>query len=251
MPKYNNSPIIESVCEFKFTDDTNWDITVPGLIFEDVKTKYSQKEQRSTQEVSISVPNNSSDKSRSQISRFDFAVFSTDDKKSIIQVGPRILLTSRLKPYCTWDDFKSQINYAFLKLNDRVELKGIQRIGLRYVNMIEIPVDQKKVDLEKYFDFRPSCGPRLPQSHGRFVVGCLFPFSDNRDLCNVELRDAAPKNDDSMAFILSIDYFLAKPRSIPVTQSIEWVEEAHDKVETLFEGCILPPLKEIFQEVKE
>ena len=40
MVEYNNSPIIESICEFRFTEDTSWDITVPGLIFEDVRKEY-------------------------------------------------------------------------------------------------------------------------------------------------------------------------------------------------------------------
>jgi uncharacterized protein (TIGR04255 family) len=251
MVKYNNSPIIESICEFKFTEDTDWDITVPGLIFEDVKTEYPYKEQRATQEISISPQTAESNKMRRQINRSDFAVFYKDDKKSLIQIGPRILSTSRLKPYHTWNDFKSQIVYAFGKLSGRSELKGIQRIGLRYINRINIPMKQNKVTLENYFEFRPYCGPNLPQSHGDFIVGCVFPYYDERDVCKVELRGAMPENKYSLSFLLSIDYFLAKPRSIPVAQSMEWVENAHTEIEVLFEGCILPSLREILKEAKE
>ena len=251
MVRYSNSPIIESICEFKFTEDTNWDITVPGLIFEDVRTEYPYKEQRATQEISISPPTAESDKMRSQIKRSDFAVFYKEDKKSLIQIGPRILSTSRLQPYQTWNDFKSQIGYAFGKLHGRVEPKEIQRIGLRYINRINIPMEQNKVTLENYFEFRPYCGPKLPQSHGDFIVGCVFPYYDERDLCKVELKGTMPEKKESLSFLLSIDYFLAKPRSIPVAQSMEWVENAHAEIEILFEGCILPTLREIFQEAKE
>ena len=197
MVKYNNSPIIESICEFRFTEDTNWDITVPGLIFEDVKTEYPHKEQRTTQEISISPLTAESNKMRGQIKRSDFAVFYKEDKKSLIQIGPRILSTSRLKPYHTWNDFKSQISYAFGKLSGRVELKGVQRIGLRYINRINIPMEENKVTLENYFEFRPYYGPKLPQLHGDFTVGCIFPFHDERDLCKVELRTAMPEIKDS------------------------------------------------------
>lgn len=251
MVKYNNSPIIESICEFRFTEDTDWDITVPGLIFEDIKTEYPHKEQRMTQETSISPPTAESNKMKSQIKKSDIAVFYKEDKRSLIQIGPRILSTSRLKPYNTWASFKNQIAYAFEKLNGRVDPKGCQRIGLRYINKINIPMKQNKVTLENYFEFRPYCGPKLPQSHGDFIVGCIFQYHDGRDLCKVELRDAAPENKDSLSFLLSIDYFLAKPRSIPIDTSLEWVENAHTEIETLFEGCILPPLREIFEEAKE
>jgi uncharacterized protein (TIGR04255 family) len=251
MPKYNNPPIIESVCEIRFSDDTNWDITVPGLIFEDIRNEYPQKEQRTTQEINISMSGIAFPRTRSQIKRQDYAVFLTDDKKSRIQVGPRILLINQLKPYSAWNDFKSQVNYAFQKLSVRVELAGVQRIGLRYINKIEIPMENNKVTLEEYFEFRPFCGERLPQTHGEFIVGCVFPYSGGRDLCRIEFTSAMPENEGSLAFLLSLDYFLAKPRSIPVTQSIDWIEEAHGNIENLFEGCILPPLREIFGEVKE
>ena len=251
MVNYNRSPIIESICELKFTEDTNWDITVPGLIFEDIRSEYPLKEQRITQEIKFPSSETAPIRAQSQIKRQDYAIFLTNDMKSRIQVGPRVLVINRLRPYLTWEDFKSQINHALEKLNARVDLKGIQRIGLRYINKIEIEGENGKVNLDKYFDFRPFCGDRLPQTHGEFIVGCVFSYSDNRDLCRVELTSAVPENEGSLAFILSLDYFLAKQRSIPITQITEWIEGAHRELEKLFEGCILPPLREIFQEIKE
>lgn len=248
---YNNPPIIESICEIKFTEDTPWDMTVPGLIFEDIKAQYPEKEQRTTQEISISTLGKDQGKSLPQLKRQDFAIFLTVDKKSQIHVGPRTLLVSRLKPYPTWDDFKSQIDYAFEKLSGRVDLRGTQRIGLRYINKIEIPTETNSVNLERYFEFRPFCGAKLPQLHGNFIVGCVFPFSQERDLCRVELTSAVSEREDSMAFILSIDYFLNRPRSVPVRETMNWVENAYGEIKRLFEGCILPPLREIFQEVRE
>jgi uncharacterized protein (TIGR04255 family) len=177
-------------------------------------------------------------------------VFYKEGKKSLIQIGPRKLLTSRLKPYQTWDDFYSQINYAFEKLEGRVELKGIQRIGLRYINMINIPMKNGMVEEDEYFDFRPHYGSKLPQLHADFAVGTLFQFNNGRDLCRLEIKTAMPEIKDSLSFLLSIDYFMAEPRSVPADRSMKWVDDAHTEIESLFEGCILPPLREIFGEVK-
>jgi uncharacterized protein (TIGR04255 family) len=251
MVKYNNPPIIESVCEIKFTEDTPWDMTVPGLIFEGIRERYPEKGQRTTQEISISALDKDKGKSLPQLKRQDFAIFLTDDKRSQILVGPRTLLVSRLKPYSTWEDFKSQIGYAFEKLSGKVELKEIQRIGLRYINKIEIKTEDGSVNLDKFFEFRPFCGPQLPQLHGNFIVGCVFPFSQERDLCRVELTSAVSEREDSMAFILSIDYFLNIPRSVPVGETMNWVENAYSEVKKIFEGCISPPLREKLQEVNE
>jgi len=82
MVKYNNTPIIESLCEIKFSDDTKWDPTVPGLVFEGVKELYPQKEQRIIQEININTPMNSpgstSHIANHQIRKNDLAVFLTN-----------------------------------------------------------------------------------------------------------------------------------------------------------------------------
>ena len=142
---------------------------------------------------------------QSQIQKSEIAVFLTNNEKTLISVGPRTLSVNQLKPYLAWADFKSRIEYAFSILDKRVEIASIQRIGLRYINKIEIPGDE--VDLKKYFEFRPSLGPNLPQSHSNFVLGCLFPFTSDRDSCKVQLMDITPENEKSLAFMLDIDYF--------------------------------------------
>jgi uncharacterized protein (TIGR04255 family) len=44
MPKkYEKPPIIEAVCEFRFSGKSKWDLTIPGLIYDSVKDEYPQK----------------------------------------------------------------------------------------------------------------------------------------------------------------------------------------------------------------
>lgn len=241
--KYNNPKIMEAVCEFKFADDTKWDITIPGLIYEDVRAEFPKKTQRTQQEINISTAQGSSGKMQSQIRKSEIASFLTNNEKTLINIGPRTLSVNQMKPYLTWADFKSHIEYAFAALNKRVEISSIQRIGLRYINKIDIP--GREVDLDNYFEFRPFLGPNLPQSHNNFILGCAFSFIDERDICKVQLRDVVPEDETTLAFLLDIDYYLAKPQSIAPNQSLNWVEQAHSEVEKIFEGCISESLREI------
>ncbi len=247
--KYKNSPIIEAVCEFIFTDGTKWDLTIPGLVYEAVRTKFPNKEQHLHQLINISteLP---SDRVKSQIRRNEIAVFLTPDKKMSIQVGPHTLSINRLKPYTSWDDLKSHIEYAFGVLSNKVEIEGLQRIGLRYINRIEIP--HKSYNLEKYFQFRPFLGDNLPEVADSFILGCAFSFYGAQDTCKVQLTDAIPEKSgvDSSAFILDLDYFLARPKTIEAKNALEWVDRAHTNIESLFEGCISEPLRQIFEEIE-
>lgn len=243
--KYANPPLIEAVCEFRLTSDTAWDLTIPGLMYEKVEKEFPNKEQRLIQEVEII---QSPQGMQQQTRTVERVLFLTSDRKIFIQAGPHLLAVNCLKPYPTWNGFKPRIESAFRSLTEIVDIKGLQRIGLRYINRIEIPAPS--INLEKYFEFRPFLGQKLPQNMVDFIVGCVWHFSNGRDSCRVQITNALPEKPDHSAFLLDLDYFLAQPKAISVKQALEWVEEAHQKVEEVFEGCIAEPVREIFQEVK-
>ncbi|MBU0567740.1 TIGR04255 family protein [bacterium] len=244
--KYVNSPIIEAVCEFRLSPDTKWDLTIPGLIYEKVNNEFPNKEQRLIQEVEgVHGPQ----ELQHQIRTSERALFLSNDRKTFIQVGPRLLAVNCLKPYPTWDRFNLKIKDAFKALIDTVEVKGFQRIGLRYINRIE--VTGQSVNLDDCFEFRPFLGQALPQQNmTSFIVGCLLPFLDDRDSCRIQLSNAVPEEPNSSAFLLDLSYSIVQPQAVPVNQTLEWVESAHQQVEKIFEGCITDNLREVFQEVK-
>ena len=242
--QYSNPPIIEAVCEFRFTTDTEWDLTIAGLVYDQVKNDFPNKEERAVREVTISGGPKGMEQ---QVRTTQRMVFLTTDKKTLIQVGPHLLAVNRLKPYPSWDEFKPQIEKAFAALNHTLEqVRGLERIGLRYINRIEIP--SKTVDLDQYFEFRPFLGERLPQNMTGFIIGCMLPFFESRDVCKVQLTNAVPEQPDTGAFLLDLDYFVTKPQAVSPDQALEWVETAHAKVESLFEGCISDRLRKLFEE---
>lgn len=243
--KYENSPIIEAVCEFRLTSDTKWDLTIPGLIYEKINDEFVNKEEDLIQqEVTLAnIPEGLQPKL--QISQG--IRFLTDDKKTFIRLGTRLLSINRLKPYSIWGEFKPKIEKAFNALNESVELKSIQRIGLRYVNRIDIPC--QTVDLDKYFDFNPHLGKNLPQTMRNFIVGCEIPFRDGDDLCKILFTNTIPENPKTSSYVLDLDYYLAKAQAVSKDEALEWVESAHNNLEDVFEGCITDSLREIFKEV--
>ncbi|PWH17307.1 MAG: hypothetical protein DDG58_08195 [Ardenticatenia bacterium] len=41
--KYRNPPVIEALCEFQFDPTSSWDLTVPGLVYEQLRDTFPQK----------------------------------------------------------------------------------------------------------------------------------------------------------------------------------------------------------------
>jgi len=241
--KYKDPPIMEAICEFRLSSDTHWDLTIPGLFYEKVKNDFPHREQRIIQEFeSAQIPQGIQHVIRSSERVLMFA----PDRKLLLQLGPRLLVVNALKPYPTWENFKKRIELAWKVLQEVVEIKGLERIGLRYINRIEFP--SQIVKLEEYFNFYPFVGKRLPERMVSFLTIVEFPYADDRDLCRVQIARAVDSR-EKLAVILDIDYFLIRPHAIEVPRGLMWVEEAHNRIEEVFEGCITDQLRVMFEEV--
>ncbi len=242
--KYENPPLIEAVCEFRLTPDTAWDLTIPGLLYENIKERFPRREQRLIHELEITTgPEGIQQQVRTSERIFLFA----KDDRMFVQLGPRLVAINCLKPYPTWDGYKPEIKRVFESLNQIIEIRGLQRIGLRYINRIDIP--GSSIKLEDYFEFYLFLGPRLPQAIASFIGGSEFIYANGRDRCRVQLMSAPPMVPQTSSFTLDIDYFLSQAKGVEVQRAITWVEEAHDYVEEVFEGCINDSLRKLFKEV--
>ncbi len=207
--RYVKAPILEAVCEFRLSPDSKWDLTIPGLLYEKLSSEFPNKEQRILQDIEIT---QAAQGMQQQIRSSERILFLSPDRKTFVQVGPQLLSVNRLRPYISWEQFKPAIQIAFQSLSNTIDVPRIQRIGLRYINRIEIP--QKNFLLETFFDLYPYLGKGLPQGHANFFVGCTFEFRNRQDLCKVQLTDTVPEAKDASAFILDIDYFLGEPNSV-------------------------------------
>jgi len=243
--KYRNPPIIEALCEFRFEPGPPWDLAIPGLVYEKVRDDFPKRRQARAFETSISAGPKGVEQEVRTLYRMQFL---REDEKALIQVGPNLLAVNHLKPYPTWQEFLPLIQKGFDAYRDAAAPKGIRRIGLRYINRIEIP--GQRIELEDYFEFRPFVGPRLPQEFGPFIVGIQVPYEDSRDTLRLQLANASVETPNTVAVILDLDYFLTRPGKVSLDNVFEWVDVAHSRVEEAFEACITDRLRQMFEEVK-
>ena len=242
--KYKNPPVVEAICEFRLTQDTPWDLTIPGLFYEKVKANFPHREQRMVQEVELTLEPQGF---QQRIRTSERILLFTQDRKLLVQLGPRLLVVNALKPYPTWQGFKPRIEMAWRNLQEVVEVKGLERVGLRYINRVELPV--QNMELKEYFEFYPFIGKRLPQQMVSFIASAEFPYVEGRDRCRVQLTPIpATKAGEKGTLVLDIDYFLARPRAVEASTVLTWIEEAHSRVEEVFEGCITDRLRALFEE---
>lgn len=246
--KYKKPPIVEAVCEIQFEEGSPWDLTIPGRVYEKVRSTFPILRQAERVTVSVS---GSPEEFGPQFGTLSLMQFLRKDEKALVQVGAHLLSVSVLKPYPSWPRFLAMIKKGVNTYRDVAAPKGIRRIGLRYINYVEVPKDD--VRLEDYFEFRPYVGQGLPQDFGTFALGVQFPYEKSRDILNLQLA-SLPKqipSSDNATITLSLDYFLLKPGEVALEEAFQWVDVAHLHIEDAFEACITQKLRQLFKEVKK
>ncbi|HSH80754.1 MAG TPA: TIGR04255 family protein [Herpetosiphonaceae bacterium] len=238
--KYKYNPIVEAICEFQFEPNAEWDLTIPGLVFDQLKHEFP------TRRVAKTVGINITDKQEPTVFETDRVQFFRRDETALVQVGPNLLAVNRLKPYDSWEEFFPLIMLALGAYTSVAGPQTFRRLGLRYINHIRIP--STRIELEDYFEFRPVQGPRLPEDFGNFVAGMLFGFEDGRDILKVQLANLHPDPQGLVPFALDLEYFLNRPGGVSQDHAADWIQEAHLRVEDAFEACIKEPLRQMFQE---
>ncbi|MGD9932715.1 MAG: TIGR04255 family protein [Dehalococcoidia bacterium] len=134
--KYKRAPIAEAVCEFVFTAVEDWDPTVAGRLYEQIKGSYPSRP-RPQQTVAAHIMGREG--LRVQMNQGLGKVQLADlNRKNTLSIGPNgISIHTTGEPYLGWEEaFFPRISEAMLALKDVDSDLRIRRVGVRYVNRI-------------------------------------------------------------------------------------------------------------------
>lgn len=134
--------------------------------------------------------------------------FDSADGTRIVQFRTDGFTYSKLKPYTGWEDFSSEAKKLFELYVGATSPVSVNRIALRYINLIEIP--EKSFELEKYFTMSPIIPKGLPDS----IIGYINRIVLKDDASNaigILTQNIDPKQtvtNGSAPFIFDIDVFI-------------------------------------------
>ena len=243
--KYKYPPLVEVVSEIRFSLESEWDITIPGRLYDLIKKDFSKKKEKVVYESSIS----QKEGEFAHTTRpSPLMWFLSEDDSKIIQVGKNLLSINHLEPYSSWEDMYLMISENLKKYKIIAEPKGIDKITLNYINKINIP--KKQIEIGEYFDLTIKYSNKLSQEHHDFIVGVVFPFKDDASYLKLTFMSTVPDNLETSSFMLILDYYHDLKEKIDIKDTKNWYNNAHKNIEHVFEACIKNPLREVFQEVK-
>lgn len=252
--QYKNPPIKEAVCEFRFQSGDSWDMAVPGLIYAELKNEFPRRLPNAVEGAGIRItskPGGQPEISYEVDEQFKQSInqqqglrfWREESEDGLILVAPNRLAVTQFPPYPSWDGFLPIIRKAFDAYRSTANPKSIERIGLRYIN--DVTFDLPRVDLEDFFEYHPFIGNRLPEDFNTLQMSVVFLFNGERDALRLQISTVPGQN---VVVRLDLDYSLIKPEGVPLERVPEWLQEAHDNLENVFEGCLKPSVRALFGE---
>lgn len=239
---YRNPPVVEALCEIYFAD-SSWDDTVPGAFYERVRSEFPKKQRREIQEAKITM---GPDTSSAGVQRLPpWMQFLTEDGSLMIQVAENLVVVNQLLPYRHFEKWE-QIIYTALNVYNEVALpKKISRIGLRYINRIEIP--ETITSMEEYFTIYPQLPQSLGDTHGTFLVRVEIPQAELGHTVLITFGTSVPPQpvEGKQTFMLDLYDRNSRPLEPNEAELKKEVQIAHDNVVMAFEDSITNKLREV------
>jgi len=239
-PRYKHAPIQEAICEVHFAMGTALDEAAVARMQPVWRDQYPDQRVVTEQNLQLHLGLDGVD--AKSIAVGHKLIARSSEGRDLAQLGPRFLAVNRLRPYPGWETpFRDTI---LTRLQDVVEvhhLEQVTRIGLRYINRIDIPeVPAKWSDW-----FAVS----LPVPGGFGESGGLFQFRFEKPLpggllgiINFASLPTTPHRETSVMLDLDVVW----RGSVPVGSVRNVLEQVHEPHGRLFEGYLMDRTRALF-----
>lgn len=233
--RYKNPPVREVICEFRFDEKSQWDATIPGLIYEELKDLYPVKRQGNEVEIQFGPQG-----INQSVKLSDRVQLLNQEENVIIQIAPHLLVINLLTPYTNWEEYLKIIDQTFSVYRKVANPINIVQNQLRYINEI---IFSHPIEMEEYFEFYPFLGKNLPQNFESFIVGVEIPFENENDFLRLQMQSG-----QGVSIVLDLIYSHNKTGIISFDSTLAWLDKAHRHIIQTFESCIKDNLRQLFEE---
>ena len=153
---------------------------------------------------------------------------------------------SQLAPYDHWEVFREQALRAWNHYEATLCPQRIVRVGVRYINRIEIPVAPSgHIDLDQYFRTGPKVAPELPQVMKTYFLRLELPMADPNSILIITQTAVPPTKPGFLATLLDLD---AVMQNLDFNSDAAWktIDELREHKNQAFEACITDLTRELY-----
>ena len=171
---------------------------------------------------------------------------STEDMTELLLLWPSSFSISQLSPYHGWDHFFDRFVKDWGVWKKLVGFQTINRIGVRYINRIDIPITGPIVEYEKFLNVYP----KLPGMLNPTEAYAIQTSSHLKDIDSRLILNSAVVPSpilDHASFLIDLD--ISKESNLPQNDNdiFDLLKKIRVKKNAIFEICITRRARELFQ----
>jgi uncharacterized protein (TIGR04255 family) len=239
--KYKRPPITEAVIEIRFETPVE-----PSTIDKAVarfRDRYPLTELQNTLGLQLDGQRGSM-----QIEQKVTGVKLTSlDGTEVLMIGTSAFSASCLAPYPGWEAFYGRAEREWRDWKKVVGYRKIQRIGVRYINRIDVPSEPGAlVRIEDYLNFYPQAPSGLAFPMTQYAMQVVAPLGE--DNCNVVLNSTSVPSPllNHASFVFDVD--MSRDGDVPQKDDEVWafVSRLRGHKNRVFESCVTDQAKALF-----
>lgn len=173
--------------------------------------------------------------------------FTNNDQNDMLRIDETKLHWSRLPPYEGWPSFQARIFRDLGRLNKKISLTNLERIGVRYRNRIDVPIGNDNVGwYEDYLSINLHL-PDLLDPHDGYQWRIDKHFGDRLFSTTIQSGAVQPELPNTVAILLDIDVFAIEDMPNSLDQLSEKLDRMRLLKNEIFESCITDKARASFQ----
>lgn len=245
--RYNNPPIEEALCEFRFKSGQDWDPTIPGKLHAELSEEYSGKPQ---EQRAMGVEWNAQERQLSYNEGLAKIQLVTEDGKRMVGFGPDVLTVHMLRPYhrqhlldnSGWGEFKQRIRGALEAYWSVMRPNGVLRVGVRYIN--KILISQRVVSIGDYIKCALPQVDGLPANPINSISRSEYLYSD--DIRLILSQGSIDTPQDQFGYLLDIDVIWESQDLASRDDAMAKSGDLRSREREIFESVITNKARELF-----
>ncbi len=241
--QYQSAPITEAVVQFRTATTPSKKDTKKGIT--KLSKNYAEYTPQEQQKVAFAISQLGEPTTKTKKIIVDKLSSSDMTKQLIIRENSFVI--SQHAPYCGWKEFEKRILRDWKLWKNTVGFQEIKSVGMRYINRIDIPVEENLAHYENYVTVYPNLPQLLdPSIHHSVNIRVKFADIESELILNSALVPSPIP--EHVAITVDIDLIRAFQSSPSDTELSSALNAARLKKNEVFESCITSQARERFNQ---
>lgn len=239
---YKHPPITEAVIEFRFAGETKRNAIEKAA--RALKSEYAFEEVAEARGVGL----NMQVRQATPLSQWLGIKLTSFDRTELQLFLKNGFACSTLAPYPGWEAFRDRAKRGWEAWREAAGSNELVRMGVRYLNRIDVPKVDATVVPGDYITVRPVSPEAIGDPMTSYAVQIVRPLAEDQCLAIINTGTMTSPLVGYTSFVLDID--VSRDRNLPRRDDAIWglLERIRDHKNRIFELCITDNSRALFNQ---